>query len=141
MDEKTPIKTKHGELTLEQLAEAQPGMARLMKEIGERYHVLFYAAKAGNWELAQHELNVTNSILKTASTLRPKYAHDITSFTKSHLNKIGEKIRSRNWKEFEVEFSKGIEEANRFHEKYGYGFIRYVLSKKPPEAFDLASHE
>src|ERR1700751_752971 len=102
MDEKTVIKTRHGELTLEELAEAQPGMARLMKEVGERYHVLYYAAQAGNWELAQHELNVIISILKTGSKLRPKYSHDLTSFTKLHLNEIGEKIHQRDWKEFEA---------------------------------------
>ena len=32
-DEKLVAKTKHGELTLDQLAEVQPGMARVMKEI------------------------------------------------------------------------------------------------------------
>jgi hypothetical protein len=141
MDEKTVIKTRHGELTLEELAEAQPGMARLMKEVGERYHVLYYAAQAGNWELAKHELDVIISILKTGSKLRPKYSHDLTSFTKSHLNEISERIRARDWKEFEAAYMKGIEEANKLHEKYGYGFIRYVLPKKPPEFHDLTSHE
>jgi hypothetical protein len=141
MDEKTVIKTRHGELTLEELAEAQPGMARLMKEVGERYHVLYYAAQATNWGLAQHELNVIISILKTGGKLRPKYGHDLTSFTQSYLNDIGEKIRAKNWKEFEAVYMKGIEESNRLHEKYGYGFIRYVLPKKPPESYDLAPNE
>ncbi len=102
MDEKVVIKTKHGELTLQQLAEAQPGIARQMKEIGERFHVLYYAA---------------------------------------NLNPISEKIRAKDWKGFEDAYSKGIEEANKFHEKHGYGFIRYVLPKNPPEHFDLAAHE
>jgi hypothetical protein len=141
MDEKIVIKTKHGELTLEELAEAQPGIARLMKEVGERYHVLYYAAQARNWQLAQHELNVIISILKTGGKLRPKYAHDLTGFTQSHLNEIGEKIRANDWKAFEAAYMKGIEEANKFHEKYGYNFIRYVLSKKPPESYDLVPHE
>jgi hypothetical protein len=140
MDEKTVIKTRHGELTLEELAEAQPGMARLMKEVGERYHVLYYAAQARNWELAQHELNVIITILKTAGKLRPKYRSDLTSFTQSYLNQMGETIRAKNWKEFEEAYMKGIEESNKYHEKYGYGFIRYVLAKKPPESYDLAPH-
>ncbi|HYY90410.1 MAG TPA: hypothetical protein VE955_00310 [Candidatus Dormibacteraeota bacterium] len=46
---------KHGELSLEQLGEAQHGMAHLMKEVGERYHILYYAAKGGNWKLAQSQ--------------------------------------------------------------------------------------
>ena len=73
LDEKIIVKTKHGELTLEQLAEVQPGLARLMKEIGDRFHVLYHAAKGGNWKLAEHEQKVTISILKVGATLRPKF--------------------------------------------------------------------
>src|SRR5438093_295041 len=98
MDEKVVIKTKHGELTLQQLAEAQPGIARQMKEIGERFHVLYYAAKAGNWKLAQHELNVVISIFRVGGALRPKFNQDFTTFTQSHLNPISEKIRAKDWK-------------------------------------------
>jgi hypothetical protein len=139
-DEKVVIKTKHGELTLEQLAEVQPGMARLMKEIGERYHVLYYAAKGGNWMLAQHELNQVVSLQKTGATLRPKFAEDLNSFIRNYLNPISEAIRARDWKGFEEAYKKGIEGSNQFHEKYGYGYIRYVLPKNPPEFYDLTSH-
>lgn len=137
MTDKIVVKTKHGELTLEQLAETQPGMARLMKEVGDRYHILYYAAKGGNWKLAKHELNTIISIFKVASTLRPKYSQDLTIFTQSHLNKIGEMIQQENWKEFEDAYGKGIDEANKLHEKYGYEYIRYVLPNNPPVQLDL----
>src|SRR2546430_7447489 len=88
LDEKIVVKTKHGELTLEQLAEVQPGLARLMKEIGDRFHVLYHAAKGGNWKLAEHEQKVTISILRVGATLRPKYHQDITSFIQSHLHPL-----------------------------------------------------
>src|SRR5207302_1242773 len=42
--------TKHGTLTVDEIAAMQPGMARLMDELSRRYWVLYYAAKAGNWE-------------------------------------------------------------------------------------------
>jgi hypothetical protein len=137
-DEKIVVKTRHGELTLEQLAEVQPGIARLMKEIGERFSILYYAAKAGCWRLAQHELNVVMSLLKTGSTLRPKYSKDFASFTDSSLHPIGESIKAKDWNRFENAFSRAVEETNRFHEKYEYGFIRYVVSKKSPENLDLS---
>jgi hypothetical protein len=89
LDEKIVVKTKHGELTLEQLAEVQPGLARLMKEIGDRFHVLYYAAKGGNWKLAEHEQKVTISILKVGATLRPKYHQDINTFIQSYLHPLG----------------------------------------------------
>src|SRR3989442_738787 len=88
LDEKIVVKTKHGELTLEQLAEVQPGLARLMKEIGDRFHILYHAAKGGNWKLAEHEQKVTISILRVGATLRPKFHQDITIFIQSHLHPL-----------------------------------------------------
>ena len=135
------VKTRHAELTLEQLAEAQPGIARLMKEVGERYHVLYFAAKGGNWKLAQHEVNVVTSILKTGGMLRPKFAQDFATFTLASLQPISESIRAMDWKSFQVAYKKSVDEANKFHEKYGYGFVRYALPKTPPEHLDLEMHE
>lgn len=137
MDQKIVAKTKHGELTLDQLAEVQPGMARLMKEIGERYHILYHAAKGGNWKLARHELKEITSLMKVAGTTRPKYSKDLTMFMESNLNKISEAIESKDWDKFEGVYKEGIDESNKLHEKYGYDFIRYVLSKTPPETYDL----
>ncbi|MBO0889026.1 hypothetical protein J2P12_08015, partial [Candidatus Bathyarchaeota archaeon] len=139
MTDKIVAKTKHGELTLDQLAEIQPGMARLMKEIGERYHILYYAAKGGNWKLANHELKQIISLMKIAGTLRPKYSLDLSKFTDSDLNPIGEAIQSRDWTRFEAAYKNGISRSNELHEKYGYGFIRYILPKRPPETYDLSS--
>jgi hypothetical protein len=138
LDEKIIVKTEHGELTLEQLAEVQPGLARLMKEIGDRFHVLYYAAKGGNWKLAGHEHKVTISILKVGATLRPKYDQDITNFIQSCLNPLGESIKAKDWKEFQRAYRNAVDETNKLHEKYGYGFIHYTLSEDPPSYYDLS---
>jgi hypothetical protein len=137
MTDKIVVKTKHGELTLEQLAETQPGMARLMKEVGDRYHILYYAAKGGNWKLAKHELNVIITIFKAGTVLRPKYNNDLTSFAQTYLNRISERIEEEDWSGFDVAYRKGIDEANKLHEKYGYEYIRYVLPSNPPGQLDL----
>jgi hypothetical protein len=141
LDEKIVVKTKHGELTLEQLAEVQPGLARLMKEIGDRFHVLYHAAKGGNWKLAEHQQKVTISILRVGATLRPKYRHDITSFIQSYLHPLGESIKAKDWGRFEDAYRKAVDDANKLHEKYGYGFIHYKLSQDPPDYYDLSPRE
>ncbi len=140
-DDKIAIRTKHGELTLDQLAEVQPGMARLMKEIGERYHILYYAAKGGNWMLAQHQLNQVINLQKVGATLRPKFSEDLNSYIQTYLNPISQAIKAKDWHKFEELYKKGIEGSNHYHEKYGYGHIRYVLPKNPPEFYDLTAHE
>ena len=139
--EKIVVKTKHGELSLDQLAEVQPGMARLMKEVGERYHILYYAAKGGNWSLAKHELSQVVSLAKAGATLRPKYAGDLNTFIQTHLNPIGDAIAARDWERFKESYQKGIDGSNQLHEKYGYGYIRYVLPKNPPEFYDLTARD
>ncbi len=141
MTDKIVIKTKHGELTLDQLAEVQPGMARLMKDIGERYNIAYFAAKGGNWKLAMHEMKQIASLMKAAATLRPKYLLDITTFIADYLDPINETIQKKDWSKFQHAFQKGIDSSNALHEKYGYGFIRYVIAKHPPEIYDLNYQE
>lgn len=141
MDQKIVAKTKHGELTLDQLAEVQPGMARLMKEIGERYTILYHSAKGGNWKLAQHELKQIISLMRAGEILRPKYSKDLTDFIESELEKINKAVASKSWKDFDAAFKMGIDRSNSLHEKYGYGFIRYVISGKAPEGYDLTYRE
>src|SRR5213594_3683847 len=110
-DDKIVIKTKHGELSLEQLAEAQHGMAHLMKEVGERYHVLYYAAKALNWKLAQYQLNQVIALFRIGATLRPKFTEDLNGFVKTHFHPMSEAIRAQEWNRFEEAFKKGIQGA------------------------------
>src|SRR6266566_1371210 len=105
LDEKVIVKTKHGELTLEKLAE--------------------------------HEQKVTITILKAGGTLRPKYHQDISSFIQSHLHPLSESIKAKDWETFEHCYKSAVDEANKLHEKYGYGFIHYKLSKNPPDYYDL----
>ena len=136
-DDKIVIKTKHGELSLEQLAEAQHGMAHLMKEVGERYHVLYYAAKALNWKLAQYQLNQVIALFRIGATLRPKFTEDLNGFVKTYFHPMTEAIHLQDWKRFEEAFKKGIQGSDQFHEKYGYGYIHFVLPKNPPEMYDL----
>src|SRR2546427_12587374 len=84
--------TKHGTLTVDEIAAMQPGMARLMDELSRRYWVLYYAAKEGNWELASYMERESEKILKTASAARPKYRDDIASFGREPPRPIGQAI-------------------------------------------------
>ena len=136
-EDKIIIKTRHGELSLEQLAESQHGMAHLMKEVSERYYVLYYAAKALNWNLAQYQLNQVKALFRIGATLRPKYTEDLNGFSKAHFEPLSEDIRAKDWKAFEEQYKKSIQESDKFHEKYGYGYVHFVLPKHPPEMFKL----
>src|SRR5438876_677302 len=71
------VSTGKSELTLDQLGAMQPGMARLMTEVGVRIWKCFYAGKAGNKPLARFQLKEAVGLMKTAAIVRPKYDEDL----------------------------------------------------------------
>ena len=129
--------TKHGELSVDEIAAMQPGMARLMDEFSRRYWVLYYAAKSRNWELAQYMANESEKILEAAAVARPKYRDDIGAFTKLRLAPITKALEAKDWPAFEAAYHRGIDDSNIYHDKYNKRFIRFRLPDHPPEWFDL----
>ncbi len=113
-------------------------MARLMDELSRRYWVLYYAAKAGNWDLAAYEEKESEKILKTASAARPKYRDDIATFVRLRFVPLAQAIEAKDWRSFEEAYQRGIDDSNVYHDKYNKRFIRFRLPDHPPEWFDLA---
>lgn len=134
-------KTPQGEMTLDQLAEIQPGMAGIMKEVGERFTQTYYAAKGGNWKLAAYHLNQLRAAFRTGKITRPKFAEDLTVFDKEHLQPIFKAIHDQDWSEFEEAFKKAEAASDTYHDKRGYPHIRYVLPTDPPSNLHLGPPE
>jgi hypothetical protein len=130
--------TKHGTLTVDEIADMQPGMSRLMDEVSHRYWVLYFAGKAGNWDLARYMLSESEKILRTASIARPKYRDDLASFLRDRFGPIASAIEEKNWAAFEAAYHRGIADSDMYHDKYNKRFIRFRLPDHPPEWFDLA---
>ncbi len=134
-------KTPHGEMTIDQIAGIQPGMARLMKEVSDRYYYAYYAAKGGNWKLSAHQLSQLRGAFRTAKVTRPKYAQDLDEFDAKYLVPILKAVQAKDWNVFEDVFRKGTEGSDAYHEKYGYGYIRFVLPPEPPKDLYLGPPE
>jgi len=132
MSGEVKAKTPHGEMTIDQLAEIQPGMAGIMKEVGDRYARAYFAAKGGNWKLAAYELNMVRVAFRTAKVTRPKFAEDLNSFDSEYLLPIFKAIQGRDWGKFEAAYKKGIEGSDRYHDKTGHPYIRFVLPRDLP---------
>lgn len=132
MSGEVKAKTPHGEMTFDQVAQIQPGMATIMKEVGDRYTRTYYAARGGNWKLAAYELNMVRSSFRTAKVTRPKFAEDLAAFDAEYLQPIFKAIHDQDWKAFVEVFEKGESGSDFYHDKRGYPHIRYVLPKDPP---------
>lgn len=129
--------TKHGTLSVDDLAAIQPGMARLMDELSHRVWVLFYAAKGGNWELAAYMEHESEKLLEAMATIRPKYRDDLATFRVESLGPIASAVEAREWIAFEAAFRAAVAASDEYHAKYRKEFIRFRLPDRPPEWFDL----
>jgi len=137
MGEKIVGRTKHGELTLDQLAGIQPGMARLMGEIAHRYSLMYYACRGGNWELGYHELKEIRAAFRIAMTTRPKYTAELEAFDREHLAPIEKAITGRDGEAFTMAVQRSIAASDEAHRRLGYPFVRYRLPNQPPDYLDL----
>ncbi len=133
MADEHPItgRTKHGELTIDQIASMQPGLGRLMPEISERYWILYYAAKGGNWDLAAYQLKEAREIQEVGETTRPARAEALKSFEKNYLDPLDAAIKAKDFKKFNKAFKDGIQGCNTCHIGQGFPYIKYQLPNAP----------
>jgi hypothetical protein len=127
------------ELTLDQLALMQPGMDRLMAEVGPRAHRLYYAAAAGNWRLADYFFRSLVKQLRLCATSRPKYDADMTAYVDEDCAPVRDAIRSRDLDAFESAYRRMIERANHYHDVFGKPYIVWVLPPTAPDDLDFAA--
>jgi hypothetical protein len=137
MSESPRGRSRHGELSLDQLVELQPGLGRLMPEIARRYWTLFYAARGGNWELAGYQLRQIAHLFRIGGTTRPKMEKHLEAFRRGTLDPLAAAVESRDWPAFESAYTDGVASANRFHAANGHPEIRWRLPDEPPPDLDV----
>lgn len=136
-DSKPPVgRTKHGELTLDQIAELQPGLGTLMRDVSDRYWILYYAAKGGNWDLAAYQLRGLRSLYKKGSVTRPKYAGMLDEYSRKIFDPLQTHIEAKNFTKFDEVYRQGIELANNMHGATKHGEIVWKLPDHPPPHLD-----
>ena len=139
-DEKPIVaRTKHGELTLDQIAELQPGLATLMREVSDRYWIAWYAARGGNWALAAYQLRATRKRFADGALTRPKHKAMLESYTKQILEPLLAQCAAKDFAVFEKTYQDGVALANRMHGATQHGEIVWKLPATPPPHLELGS--
>jgi hypothetical protein len=131
------IRTSHGELSLEELAEALPGTGDLMALVGECWWKCAHAARGGNWELAAYFARRVRGLQRRLALVRPKYADDLARFEKERIDPVLAASAARDRVAFEAAFTGATDEANALHAKWGKSYIRWTLPPEPPKDLDL----
>jgi hypothetical protein len=127
------------DLSIDELALMQPGMDRLMAEVGARTHRLYYAAMARNWRLAEYFYRGVVKQLRLCATSRPKYADEMTVYLDRDCKPVLESIKAGDLDRFESAYAHWIDRANELHGVFGKGWIRWVTPKSAPEEFDFTA--
>ena len=110
-----------------------------MIEYSHRFYIAYYAAKAGNWELAKYELHEMLEIQEVGEATRPEYVQALKAFEDTYLNKVEESVQSKKWKDFDVAYKKAVVGCNACHTTSGHAYIRYKLPDTPPRLLDLSA--
>jgi hypothetical protein len=125
-------------MSIEDLVMVQPGLARIMPEIGARTWKLFYAAKAGNWVMAKFQWKETKGLFELGGFMRPKHEEAINKYIEEDWSRLEAPIKNEDFAAFEKEFAHCVKMANAYHELKDKPYIRWKLPDEPPPDLDLA---
>lgn len=131
------VRTKENELTLEEMSEALPDTPTIMTRVGECWWHLAYAARGGNWDLAEYYFRLVRKLGITLATLRPKHAERLVRFQETGLPAVVAAIGARDLPAFEAAYRAATDMANELHAESGYPFIRWELPAEPPKGLTL----
>ncbi len=127
------------DLTIDELAATQPGLDRLMAELGPRMHRLYFAAAAGNWRLADYFYKSVVKQLKLCAFSRPKYEAQILAYLADDCEPVRVAIRARDGLTFETAYAAMVRRANDYHDDWGKPYIHWVCPVTPPADLDLSA--
>ena len=120
---------------LDALAKIQPGLGTVMVEYGNRFVDVFFAAKGGNWGLAQYQLKEMREIQEVGEVTRPQKAPLLTSFEEGYLEPLEKAILAQEWSKFNGLYRDAIDGCNSCHVGTDHGFIRFKLPARPTENY------
>jgi hypothetical protein len=121
----------------EQLTALQPGLARLMPEVGDRFWKAYYAAEAENWPLAAWQLRELRKLLTLGEITRPKYHDDLEEFIAEDVEPLLQAIADEDFARFRSLYAAAVDFANELHRRWDKPWIVWRLPANPPPDLDL----
>jgi hypothetical protein len=110
-----------------------PKFAIPMREVGDRFQNMYFAAKNGNWGLAAYMSKYMDGAMKPASLTKPEEYKSWKSFYEETFAPVNKAIQAQDWKAFEKEYSSVTNGCNNCHVGSGYGFIKVIKMKTPAD--------
>ncbi len=118
---------------LDAIKAAIPKFAVPMREVGDRFQDMYFAAKGGNWALAAYMSKYMNGAMAPAKLTKSEEYKSWQAFYEAGFAPVNKAIQAKDLKGFEKEYTAVIETCNGCHEAMGYGFVKVVKLKGPAD--------
>ena len=125
------------DMSVDEIATIQPGLGRIMPEIGARTWKLYYAGKAENWPNALYQWKEEKKLFELGAYTRPKHEAALEEYLRDDWAPIGKAIEKKDLAAFLAAMDKAVDSANAWHEKKEKPYIRWKLPDHPPPDLDL----
>lgn len=129
----TELTTKVADLdkAVTDLVKIQPKYARTMREYGDRFSEMWFAAKNGNWALAAYEDHYMRRALDPLTVTKPEVLGAVGSFHKNFLDPLLKTIGDKDFAAFQAQYTKTIGGCNDCHKATGYTFVIFTQPTEP----------
>jgi len=128
-------------MSLRELATIQPGLGRIMPEIGARTWKLYYAGKAQNWPNALYQWKEGKKLFELGAFTRPKHQPALEAYLRDDWAPIGRAIEQKDLAGFLAAMDRAVESANVWHDRKAKPYIRWKVPDAPPPDLDLTPRE
>src|ERR1700682_2717293 len=118
---------------IDELKSALPKFAIPMREVGDRFQNMYFAAKGGNWALAAYMSKYMNGSMNPASVTKPAEYKVGKNFYDETFASVNKAIQAKDMKAFDSAYTAVIKACNNCHEGMGYGFIKVVKLSAPAD--------
>jgi len=112
---------------------AIPKFAVPMREVGDRFQNMYFAAEGGNWGLASYMSKYMDKAMNPAKLTKPKEYPAWESFYKDDFAAVNKAIAVEDKAAFNKEFNAVIASCNECHVGMGYGFIQVKKLAAPAD--------
>ena len=117
--------------------ELAPGLGEYMTTIQLHAGKLWFAARAGNWELAAYELHELEETMEAVKKLNAekngvKISNVMDAVLQTQIAQLEKSIKQKSQTEFQNAYDETLSACNGCHTESGHKFIQIIRPSAPP---------
>jgi hypothetical protein len=110
-----------------------PKFAIPMREVGDRFQNMYFAAQGGNWGLAYYMAKYMNGAMNPAQITKPTEYPLWKGFYEETFAPVNKAIVAKDFPAFDKAYGAAMKACNECHAGMGYGFIKVVKQRAPSD--------